>query len=355
MDGANASGGWSRREGLIRLGEAFDDAAGRLGSIERWYLVGGLPVRLTFAGSALIPAIDPALSHLAIQPCPSATLDVRLWDSASSGVAVPGEPEAGEVALGEASAEPDGEAVRSAYHIVPRILSLFDPMSEEAVLWVPDAGQVPWNEVASPLRTILHWWARGRGLQFVHGGAVGLEGQAVLLAGRSGTGKSTSALACLLGGLDYLGDDYVLVSTAGGPKVHSLYSAAKLQPSHLNAFPTLAPLMANPGFAPDEKGLWFVQDHFPERTRRQAVARAVLVPHVTGRRETTVTTISAGAALVALAPSTIVQLSGADQHSLSTIAAFLASVPTHRLEVGTDLPGIASAVRSFLVDLCHAA
>lgn len=355
-----ATAHWSRREGLSRLTDAFDEAAARTGTVERWYEIGGLPVRLTFAGPALIPAMDPALSHLAIEPSSTLgfrpTLDVRLWDSASTGLPVPGEPEAG---TATPSAAGDGDrsrdAVLSAYHMVPRILSLFDPSTEQAVLWVPDARQVPWNEVASPLRTILHWWARGRGLQFVHGGAVGLGGQAVLLAGPSGSGKSTSALACLLGGLDYLGDDYVLVSTVGGPQVHSLYSAAKLQPGHVDAFPALVPLMANPGFAADEKGLWFVQHHFPERTRRQAVARAVMVPHITGRQETTVTSLSAGAALVALAPSTIVQLSGADQGSLSAIAGFLAAVPAHRLNVGTDLAGIASAVRTFLLELDHVA
>jgi hypothetical protein len=294
-----------------------------------------------------MPAIDPALSHLAVERHATATLDVRLWDSASSGVPVPAEPEPGVAAL----VDPSVDIVRSAYHMVPRILSLFDPASEQAVLWVPDARQVPWNEVASPLRTILHWWARGRGLQFVHGGAVGIDGQAVLLAGPSGAGKSTSALACLLGGLDYLGDDYLLVSTTGGPTVHSLYSAAKLQPGHLHAFPELSPLMANPGFGADEKGLWFVQQHFPERTRRQAVARAVLVPRVTGRPETSLSPISAAAALIALAPSTIVQLSGADQGSLSAIGAFLATVPAHSLELGTDLAGVATTVRRFLVGL----
>jgi hypothetical protein len=46
---------WSRRAGLASLDEAFSRAAAHAGVIERWSAVGGLPVRLRFAGDALLP------------------------------------------------------------------------------------------------------------------------------------------------------------------------------------------------------------------------------------------------------------------------------------------------------------
>ena len=58
-------------------------------------------------------------------------------------------------------------------------------------------------------------WASTAGLLPVHGGAVGVGGKGVLLAARSGGGKSTLAASCLLSGMDYVADDYVLISAEG--------------------------------------------------------------------------------------------------------------------------------------------
>ncbi len=335
---------WSRSEGLGRLTDAFALTARRTGQVERSYCIGGHAVRIQAAGEAVMGAVHPALAHLATDDQQSQDLLVQLWDSASAGVPVPELPPSGDT---DGGGDP---AVQSAYHAVPRILSIYDRIGRRAAVWVPNAAEVPSNELASPLRTLLHWWSRDHGLQFVHGGAVGLDGRAVLLAGPSGAGKSTAALACLLGGLDYLGDDYVLVGDGPRPEVHSLYSAGKLQPGHLEAFPQLRPLIENAHELPAEKAVWFLHRHFPERTKTSARAVAVLVPQLTGDRGSTIVPLRPAAALAALAPSTIVQLSGADQGSLSAIGAFLGHVPSFRLRSGTDLAALARVVRRFLLE-----
>jgi hypothetical protein len=333
---------WSRTAGLERLSAAFALAAERVGSVERVYSIAGLPVRVVAAGPKALDIVHRGLAHLATDHAGPADLLVEIWDTASSGIAVP------ELPPPEDATDPGNGDVRSAYHMVPRILSVYQRDERRAVVWVPDATRVPSNELASPLRTLLHWWSRDRGLQFVHGGAVSVEGRGVLLAGPSGTGKSTAAISCLLGGLDYLGDDYVLVDGGARPAVHSLFSAGKVQWSHIDAFPGLRPLIENKEELGVEKPLWFLERLFPTRMAASARAVAVLVPQVTGRRDTTIEPLRAAAALAALAPSTIVQLSGADQRSLSAIAAFLGRVPTYRLLSGTDLTGIARTVRAFL-------
>lgn len=53
--------------------------------------------------------------------------------------------------------------------------------------------------------------ARAQCLVPLHAGCVGRDGQGVLLMGPSGSGKSTVVLHCLLGGLDFLAEDSVLV------------------------------------------------------------------------------------------------------------------------------------------------
>jgi hypothetical protein len=293
----------------------------------------------------VLTIIHAALSHLTTDATRPPELVVRLWDSASTGVPIPDVPDGDAVKVQDMA---DDRRVRSAYHAVPRILSVYDPAQRLAVVWVPDAASVPSNELASPLRTLLHWWSRDFGLQFVHGGAVSVAGRGVLLAGPSGAGKSTAAIACLLGDLDYLGDDYVLVGGGSVPVVHSLYSAGKLQAAHIGTFPELLPMVENADELPTEKALWFFGSQFPQRMATSARAVAVLVPEVTAEGRTTIVRLRPAAALAALAPSTIVQLSGADQGSLSAIGAFLSRVPSYRLRTGTDVRDIARAVRAFI-------
>jgi hypothetical protein len=323
--------------------EAALAAEGSAGALDRWYEIGGLTLQVRFAGPALLSALTPALEHLASSPTPTPHLLVRVWDSASTGVEVPPSPEA--TAAGPVD---DGAQVHVVFQPDPTSLSLFVPALHEAIHWVPDARTITVHQRAAPLRPILDWWQRERGRQLVHGGAVGAGHGGVLLAGGSGSGKSTTALACLLSGLDYLGDDYVLLGEEDGATIHSLYSAAKLKPDHAGVFPSLVTRMVNAERPPAEKALWFIQALHPERLRPRVAARAVVVPHVAHAAATRVTRISSAAALLALAPSTIVQLSGAGDDSLKFMARFVSGLPCYRLELGREPASIASAVRTLL-------
>lgn len=71
-------------------------------------------------------------------------------------------------------------------------------------------------------------WASTAGLLPVHGGAVGAEGKGVLLIAQGGGGKSTLAASCLLSGMDYVADDYVLVSAEGPLRAMPLFSTLKM-------------------------------------------------------------------------------------------------------------------------------
>src|SRR5215210_6447856 len=60
------------------------------GFVDRFYLIGGYPIRLRFAGPALMPRITPALEHLEVPVLPTElALTVCLWDSASTAATPP--------------------------------------------------------------------------------------------------------------------------------------------------------------------------------------------------------------------------------------------------------------------------
>ncbi len=65
----------------------------------------------------------------------------------------------------------------------------------------------------------------------VHGASVGVAGKGVLLCARGGMGKSTLTVLSLLRGLDYVADDYLVLSqTENGLETSPVYSYVSLSP-----------------------------------------------------------------------------------------------------------------------------
>jgi hypothetical protein len=322
-------------------------------SVERSYTIAGHGIRLRFAGAALLPFVTPALAHLASQPTPLPALSICIWDSASTGVPMPPPPWSQEDYSNRGEIRGyQTERILTAFQLGPDVLSIIDLQQNLAVLWVSRAEQYSSYERSMPVRTVLHWWMRSRGVQLVHAGAVGTEAGGVLLTGKGGSGKSTSALACLQAGMRYAGDDYVLLGLDGaGPYVHSLYNTGKLDGEHVQRFPHLLKGIDNPSRLSSEKALVFLPDLFPEGMSGGFPVRAILLPQVTGGRKTRMRRISAVEGLSALAPTTIRQLAWANEADFHFMARFSKAVPSFRMELGEDIAGIPDAVMTLLAEL----
>ncbi len=332
------------------------------GACERHYRIGRGTVRFRFAGAALLPVAAPALEHLTTPPVPEPALTIHLWDRVS------GAPHHPLLLTGLMQAlswrwhdhlDSRGEVagynsprMRAAFHPGPNILSLLDLQQQRAIYWANDASEVPWHEMGSPLRNILSWWAASEGYQFVHAAAVGRDSGAVLIVGKGGSGKSTTALACLAAGLRYVGDDYTLVGSHEGPMVYGLYNTAKLTgPPDLARFPDLADSISNPERLATEKAMIFLGRHHPDRLAAALPLRAILVPRITHQPGTSVHAITAGAALAALAPSTLLQLPGSDTGALQAMAALVRRVPCYELRLGNEIARIPAVISNLLTEL----
>lgn len=81
------------------------------------------------------------------------------------------------------------------------------------------------------LHMVFYQWALSEGMMMFHAAAVGAEGRGVLIAGRSGAGKSTLSTACMLTGMDVVGDDYVILTGTGTYRAMPLYSSVCLNPN----------------------------------------------------------------------------------------------------------------------------
>ena len=325
-------------------------------ALERVYHIGTQTLVVRFANERLMPRLTPALEHLAMPEAVASAgttgpLTVCVWDSASTGVRMPPPPWTRDAyaSRGDLRGQATGR-FQAAYQFTTAgvgLLSLLDRAQALGMYWLSDAQHLPDYEGGGPFRNLLHWWLAEKGQQLIHAGAVGRAGGGVLLAGRGGAGKSTTALACLAAGLRYLADDYCLLEPGPEPQVWSLYNSAKVRLDGLKRFPHLAPLVDARDDHQEAKAIVFLQRHFPERLIRRFPLRAILLVRLAGRAASALTPATPAAALRALAPSTLFQLAGAGGAAFHMLGQLIRQVPCYYLEAGTDLgqlPGVVAAL-----------
>jgi hypothetical protein len=338
-------------------GDALDDriaslsaeAAAHTRIFERDYTIAGLDVRMRFAGEAMLARLAGSFEHLE-RPSSTSTpaLTINIWDSASSDSEAPlvlgqqlEEDEAGPIYY----YDQDGVRAISRW----RTLSVFNAAAGEAWFWTPSPAEMLSWDWAAPLRAILHWWLGGHGIVQVHGGAIGTREGGALVVGRGGSGKSTTALACLEAGLCYAGDDFVGIETRPDPHVHSLYCTGKLESHHLDRFPGLLAAVANPERLGKEKAILYVQRSRPGAATPGFPLQAVLIPRIIAKdSETRLVPAPAPTALAALAPSTIFQLHPPQPGALTEMAALVRRIPSFWLDLGRDIDRIPAAILELL-------
>ena len=305
--------------------------------------VAGVRIDLRYAGSSLFTLFAPALAHLEVEEHDTeAAAVVHLWDTLGTGIPIPQPPVSREHFTDRGDvAGMDDPAYRVAFHWSEYSVCVLDAAANEAAYWVADPAHLPYWAKSSPLRTIFGWILEARGRQLLHAGAVATGDGAVLIVGGGGAGKSTTALSCLAGGMDFLGDDYVAVSV-DPPTVYSLYATAKIaDPGHPVAalFPSLP---SSPG---DEKYVLELYPAAADRLVRSAPLRAVVTPEIVDRDATDVTGIERDRLEHAAIFTTLAQLPHAGAASRATIGRLLDEVPGALVRLGRDRDGVVEAIR----------
>ena len=343
---------------LVGLQQSFDAAAEAAGgAIEHRLTIAKGTVNLRFAGRAVADLLMPAFAHLHSSD-DEPTLTLHAWDATttSSGRPAFAPPQIvdgngiGPDATGPGVSYHYAEASFQALHQPgPDVLSVLSAGHDVGWFWTPDMRRLPHWDYAAPFRHLLSWWLGARGYQHVHGGAVGTPSAGVLLVGRGGSGKSTTALATLGDSrLRYAGDDYVALDGGARPAVHSLYCSGKVHPADLHRLPRLRAAVANSDRLQDEKAVLYVQRAFPSAAIEGFPLSAILMPRVTGRRAARVVEASKAAALSALAPSTILQRRPPQREALEQLARLVERMPAYFLEVGSDAGTIPDAILEVL-------
>jgi len=333
-------------EGVL---ERFEQAASGRERLDHDFRIADTVVRLSFAGGALVPFFTRALAHLSIDPVDEPDATICLWDSKSTGVRMLPPPCERE----RFSDRGDlwgfqSHRVKTAFHYHDFSVNVFDRDRRTGICWMQNGDRLPYWTLASPLRTLIHWWMEQNGAQLVHAGAVGVGDRALLLVGKGGLGKSSTVLACLEQGMTFLGDDYVIVRDGPVPTVHTLYATAKLNPWDLERFPGLRPYLGKPQIEDGEKAVMFLDPQFRAQIQPTVPIEAIAIPRVVDHEETGFEAETLSILQQAATFTTMSQLPYAGGHTYQFLRGLCAGLPGFRMEIGRDKPGIARAVSGFL-------
>lgn len=306
------------------------------------YRIAGTPVRVHYYGATAAREFSLAFSHHPLTE-EEPVLTIHAWDTSAAGSLMPApwnDPQF------DGSKKHD-EDFHGVYVSGEESLNFYDPKTKTGYFWVHDASRMPDWSLGAPFRTILHWFLNDINIHFLHGAVVGQNGKSVLLTAKSGSGKSTTALSCLLSGMEYVGDDYVAVTSTPPITAYSLYSSAKVTRNGVNQFPELGQHIWNQNFGEQEKAVMFLSGAFEKQIRESLPLTAILIPKITGN-ETRIIKASKAEALVAAAPTTLLQLPLAETNKLFILKKIIEQIPCYFLELGPDIREIPLCIKDFL-------
>jgi len=320
--------------------------------VETDFLFGGRRVRFRVVGSELAYHIGLPFQHLRSNGSKKETphLTINLWDENET-----------KFRSSERSRIPNPQSFsysefsnEGRYFIerLPNTIICFDRSSNRMV------GSIAWGqnifnyERGRPLSKPLLEWYNDLGIQVIHGGLVSIDGNGVFFVGKSGSGKSTSALACLCGGLNFLSEDYVGLEllSDGSFLGHSLYNSVFLETAHFSRFPNLLPFAIHGTENNENKSVVILSQVFPERLERVVPIKVLVLPRVVNRVEARFRPASKAETLLALGPSSLFQIPSRGSSSFPRLVQLIEHVPSYWLEIGRDIESIPRCVKQLMAE-----
>ncbi|MFT6204171.1 MAG: hypothetical protein ACI9V1_003340 [Spirosomataceae bacterium] len=308
------------------------------------YKIGIFDVEICFYDIAATEIFTKAISHLEIKNVEKPDFTIHVADSKTK---LP------KPTWNWNDVENKGEIPTEKENITARFMNwqntffLVNHAQSEAFYWTKTVEELPEWERSFPFRDILHNWFRKEARFFIlHAAAVGTADGGVIIVGKSGSGKSTSALACIGSELKYAGDDLILVDLQE-KIIYSLYNVAKLNFDQAERFPILKSFIFNENTGDDCKAQVFLQDHYPEYIIKEMPLKALIIPKFNGNKKSSWEQTTVAKGVMALSPSTIALMNEEPDyfHLLRKIAE---AVPNYQLETGSELITIPIAIKEII-------
>ncbi len=327
--------------------------------IVKYFNIASHNVKIVFSGPELIPYCIPAINHLATGKTKNISLTISVWDSKSTKIKLPFDLWEEHISTNAdkniSSEGPEHtrnyfhkQNIRGVYHGETRALSLFDEKTNKAIIWYSSKDSIPYLSTSSPFRSIFHWWSLRMGLLLIHASAVGYQNRGVLIVGKSGSGKSNTALASINSHLRFAGDDHVIIDTNLPLKMYSLYNSFKLKKADIEKYIELVKSNNEHDNNKYEKSIFFMNQLAQEKLITSFEIKAVLLPKITKIKSPRLYPVPASKALLAISPNTIFQLPGSGKMDYDMMIRLVRNTTSYILELGNDVKNVPHLIGELL-------
>ncbi len=245
-----------------------------------------------------------------------------------------------------------GSRMAASWDSLPRFFEMYHAESHAGMMFLSQRSLMPGWEWASPLKRILHWMTVQTPYVVVHGASLQFEDAGLLLVGHSGAGKSTTTARALTEGFISAGDDMLLVDVDGSrPTAHALYDAIKVNAAMARDLSLRGQITWRDVESHGGKKFCKISELAKGSLVSALGLNAILVPQVVDSSASRIVPGVAMDALRVLAPSTMNILRGGEQKTLAKLAKITRSLPTYRLELGSNPVQLVDLLRQFCRDL----
>lgn len=171
------------------------------------------------------------------------------------------------------------------------------------------------------------------------------DGAGVLVAGPSGSGKSSLTVALAAAGMTFLSDDVVFLDRRDGAvDVVGFADALGISDHVAERYPGLRPRLEEPPPSGFPKRLRRIESLLDVRTSARCTPRVLVLPEIVPSRPSIVTEIDPADAWLGLVPDVLLTNPATTQAHLAAIAALLGQVRCYRLMSGPSLQDSAALV-----------
>jgi hypothetical protein len=206
---------------------------------------------------------------------------------------------------------------------------------------------------ATPFQSIIHWILEDAGWHMAHAAVVGFQGKGALLVGNSGSGKSTTALTCLMNPeLQFLCDDKCMLSLDPNPRAFAIYNAVKLNHDVKDRFPFFNKMIVGTDeFAKKGKNLAFLYPEFKDKTVTRLQINSILIPRINTHGPFGISPASPAAAFRVFGPSTSIWVPLSGPSNYRFLRSFTEKIPCYYLDLAPELQRNAACIKDHLIRL----
>jgi len=230
-------------------------------------------------------------------------------------------------------------------------LSVFDPATRVGVQLVDSLSDLPPWDSGAPFRLLLHFAAACRGWRLIHAATLSVGGKGILMVGAGGVGKSGTCLAGLAGGLNTVGDDYVLVAPGEPLTAFRAYLLLKQDREGLARIPGLAARVAHEKVNWQNKLELNPEQLFPGCMVEEMRVSAIVMPQIARARHTRFVPADTQTAFQSFAPSMWAQMPGARASGFMFSAWLTRQLPVFTMLLSENSSEIADSARRFIEEL----